>query len=823
MVTPKPGACVNCGTGARGESEAGGVVPRYCSNACRQRAYRWRLKATGLSNSSSASLQAQMNSFVGRVDELVDVARLVREARLVTLTGAPGVGKTRLAGEFAAQEQRGGRCEVVLVELASLTDGQSARQLIRSALRESGEPDGDATAHPGGGNHSRLLVLDNCEHLLDDCCTALIDLLAHHPQVRVLATSREPLRLPGEVVFPVHGLLPLRADLGDSATDVVRVPAVRLFVDRARSVLPEFHLTEENVADVSALCVRLDGLPLAIELAAGLVRAFPVSEIHRRMDERLDLLTGGWRTAEPRHHSLRAAFDWSHSLLATDEQVLFRTLSGLPGGFGTDIATALARDKGISAGCVPNLLVALEAKSLITRVSWTSAAARFQMLESIRCYGREQMVSRGEEQHAQDALVHWLVDTTEGFPDTGILTPRAVGRLTQEEDNLVGGLDWLSTGVDERQLVLAAAADAIAMVQGCPPDHHGRLTRALDKVGAGSDHHWVALATQAVIAAWHGDHRTAARLANEVRCSRAESQHDQMATLLTLVGRTPGSVPTIDELRECLHRSHAGGDTLMASLCLYTVADRLVHHEDAHAGARLIDEALDVLPTENMTGPFRTLLHVAGVLALDAGDLPSAEEHFTKLLRESQHAHHAAMALEGLAVRAVGARRYEHALRLLAASEAMGGSGGFGAADWWRKRVEVAAARARQTLRSTQSGAASAYGQALSPQQAVSYALDSQPTASAKGSTTGETLSEREWEVAVLVSQGLMNRQIAARLYVSVRTVETHVRNIRTALGLNTRSHIAAWTAERRRSVPSVGRAEIPSIAPNRGPASIAV
>jgi predicted ATPase/DNA-binding NarL/FixJ family response regulator len=819
MVTPKPGgACVTCGTGIRGESESGGAVPRYCSNACRQRAYRWRLKSTGLANSSSASLQAQMNSFVGRVDELVDVARLVREARLVTLTGPPGVGKTRLAGEFAAQEQRGGRCEVVLVELASLTDGQGARPLIESALRESGEP---AAAHPGGGTHGRLLVLDNCEHVLDDCSTALVDLLAHHPQVRVLATSREPLRLPGEVVFPVRGLLPLRAD-GDSATDVVRVPAVRLFVDRARSVLPEFHLTDANAADVSGLCARLDGLPLAIELAAGLVRAFPVSEIHRRLDDRLDLLTGGWRTAEPRHHSLRAAFDWSHGLLATDEQVLFRTLSGLPGGFGADIATAVAGPAGISGACVPNLLVALEAKSLITRVSWTSAAARFRMLESIGCYGREQLAGHGEEQQARDALVRWLVDATESFADTGVLTCGAVTRLAQEGDNLAGGLDRLGTEADERRLVLAAAVDALAMVTGCPPEHDGRLAEVLQRVGAGSDRYWVALATHAVVTAWLGDHDTAARLAEQVRGSGVVCQHDRMATLLSLLDGPSGSGPTDGELCECLDASHATGDTLMVALCLYTVADRALHHEDPAAGVRLIQQALAIAPAEPLPGPARMLLHTAGVLAMDSGDLRRAEDHFTRLLREARHAHHAALALEGLAVRAIGARRHEHALRLLAAAEGMGGSGVFAAADRWHERVETAAARARQTMPSTQSGAALAYGQALSPQQAVSYALDTRPTVSEKG-TAGETLSEREWEVAVLVSQGLTNRQIAARLYVSVRTVETHVRNIRTALGLNTRAHIAAWTAERRRTVPSADHVDVPSVVPHQRQAAIAV
>jgi DNA-binding NarL/FixJ family response regulator len=388
----------------------------------------------------------------------------------------------------------------------------------------------------------------------------------------------------------------------------------------------------------------------------------------------------------------------------------------------------------------------------------------------------------------------------------------------RERDCLAAELERLGTGADPDQLVLAAASDVLGMVTGAAPGAHRELTGALDRVAAGSDGYRVALATEAVLAAWRGEHRTAKRLAGEVLSSKVDAQRGRMTTLLTLVGRMPAAGPTMADLRECLHGDDLREDPMLAALCLYAAAEQLVYWQDAAAGARLIGECSDLLPMTSLPGPLRTLLHATGALALEAGDLHRAEEYFTRMLRESDHIHHTALALEGLAVRAISARRCEHGLRLLAAAETMGGSGAHAAADWWRQRVETANMTARQTLPSAQSNAALTYGQSLSSKQAVSYALDTPPTDQAN-QPSGDTLSEREWEVAALVAQGLTNRQIGARLYVSVRTVETHVRNIRTVLGLNTRAHIAAWTAERRRPVRVATR----TADPNHRAVSIAV
>jgi predicted ATPase/DNA-binding CsgD family transcriptional regulator len=779
-------------------------VARYCSNACRQRAYRNRMKTTGLGGSVSISLQTQLNSFVGRGEELVEVTRLVRAARLVTLTGPPGAGKTRLAGELATQEQRAGRCDVVPVELASITNGDLVQRRIMTALRET---DGrDAASHQNAAGRTRLLLLDNCEHLLDDCGAALAEVLAGRPQVRVLATSREPLRLPGEVVFPLRGLIPLRLEEGASATDLGRLPAVRLFVDRARALLPEFQLTEENSTQVSTVCARLDGLPLAIELAAGLVRAFPVADIERRMDDRLDLLAGGWRTSEPRHHSLRAALDWSHNLLTAQEQTLFRALSVLPGGFGADIAAAVAEGQGIPVGHVPHLLVRLEATSLITTAPGNSTKARFRMLESIRCYGQEQLLTSGEEERAHERLLHWLIGATEGFPETGILTSPAMLRLAVEAENLEFGLKRLRDGDDERQLPLAATSDVLAMLDDHPGQNSGQLSRALGIVSADSEYRPVGLATEAALAAWRGQHHEAEYLARTTVTGNGGAQQGRMEILLTLIGLVRGGRPALSELRACVRAGQDADDTVLTALCLYTLATQSVLCADPQKGITVLRDSLGVPSIRKLFGPFRALLHAAGTLALEIGDGCQASEYFRLLARESEHPHHRALALEGLAVVAVNARRYEQGVRLLAAAGSVGGADRRPAGRWWRKRVEIAGARAHEALSPARSDAALSFGRALTPQQAVHYALNTQPAAPAE-ELPAETLSERERKVALLVSQGLTNRQIAARLYVSVRTVETHVRNIRMALGLNTRAHLAAWTAERRKPNPQADSA----------------
>ncbi|WP_439663721.1 ATP-binding protein [Lentzea sp. HUAS TT2] len=341
------GTCAICGTATATSRRR---QARYCSNACRQRAYRQRVNEP----------VTALDSFIGREAELVRLGRFAG-TRVLTLVGPAGVGKSRLAKEFAA-----GRW--TRVELDSVTDVASA---CAAALGEpAGEPALSTLVHALAGRET-VLVLDNCERVAAECAALLEPLLLGCPGLTVIATSREPLRVPGEVLFAVQPL---------SITN-----AVELFADRARANHVGLRLGDRGA--LAALCTRLDRLPLAIELAARLVTVLPVKELLARLDDRLELLNRGNRTAAERHQSLRAAIGWSYDHLSVDEQHVFRCISQRPGGFGLDGAVQAC---DLPSDRVLVLLSALVAKSLLT----ITGAGRFEQLESVRLYGRERLAEQ---------------------------------------------------------------------------------------------------------------------------------------------------------------------------------------------------------------------------------------------------------------------------------------------------------------------------------------------------------------------------------------------------------------------------------------------
>ncbi|GAA3047838.1 ATP-binding protein [Streptomyces glomeratus] len=755
-----------------------------------------------------------MSSFIGRTDELVELKRLLRATRLLTLTGPGGVGKTRLAWEMAALEQRGGRCQVSLVELGSAATGEQARQRIIEALASAGEPHVLTVGAGGavGSDRDRLLVLDNCEHVLDACGRALSTLFPRHPGLRVVATSREPLRLPGETVYSVGGLSLPDSDGGGSLAGLLRSDAVRLFVHRAQAVSSEFQLTEDNAVHVAALCARLDGLPLALELAAGLVRAFPPGEIHHRLDDRFSLLTCGWRTADRRHQSLRSAIEWSYDLLTSQEQKLFRSLSLLPGGFGPDAAAAVATDDDMPASAVPRLLAGLEAKSLIVPCAGPTGSARFRMLESIRCYGHERLRAEGEEARAYERLVDWMAELARPFREAALTPARTCRVLDEERDNLTCLLQWLSVGSDPRQLLLAGALALVDINRGYAGESRTMLAGALERTGPGAGDRSIALCMQALLTAWEGDAGEAVHLALQAvtlerrRPHRRDHLLCRLLLVLSLARTQRGDQSSRADLEECVEISHRVGDRVMTGFCLNLLAWQLLRGGDTVQAERLVDEALPILRGEANPVLLRVILHTAGVLALERDDLDAAEAYFDEALGDTDHvsdtAHLGAAgpALWGLAVSAVRSGRFERALRLFAAVERHGASAALVIPPWFRAQVEEAAATALGALPKARAEGALAAGRRLGPREIVDYARDGR-----RGTAPGgdDPLSPREREVIALVAAGLTNRQIAARLYLSVRTVETHVRNIRNTLGLRSRTHVAAWSARRAQAVPT--------------------
>ena len=335
-------------------------------------------------NGATQHLPPQFTSFVGRDAEIEEVLRIVGANRLVTLTGAGGVGKTRLAVQVAARLDGDFADGVWYVDLAPITDPDVVPLAVTRALGlpdQAGRTTMDTLTRVIAGRHM-LVVLDNCEHLIDACAALATALLAACPAVTIFATSREPIRVPGEVAWPVPSL-----SLADEA--------ITLFTDRARHVRPDFVVNEANSATVTEICRRLDGIPLAIELAAARVRALSLAQILESLHNRFRLLTGGARTAVRRQQTLRASVDWSHALLTEPERVLFRRVAVFMGGFDLDAAQAVCGDSDVERYQTLDQLTLLIDKSLVVAED-SQFGTRYRMLETVRQYALEKLGESGE-------------------------------------------------------------------------------------------------------------------------------------------------------------------------------------------------------------------------------------------------------------------------------------------------------------------------------------------------------------------------------------------------------------------------------------------
>jgi predicted ATPase/DNA-binding SARP family transcriptional activator len=391
--------------------------------------------------------RAQLTSFVGREEEVRRVAALLRERRLVTLVGPGGTGKTRLAVELAAREPS----EVRLVELAPVSDSVDVPQAVLAVLgaREVGlmERGGRATdplerVRRALADKRLLLVLDNCEHLIDSAAQLADAALGASPELRILATSREPLGVAGESLWPVPPLGLPPADVEAAAAP--SYPAMRLFLDRATAVRPDFALDHRNVEAVAQVCRRLDGMPLAIELAAARLRSLTAEQVAERLDDRFALLTGGSRTALPRHQTLRAVVDWSWDLLDEPERVLLRRLSVFVGGATLESAESACSGRGLDGPTVLDLLARLVDRSLLEAASSEPGTMRYRLLETVRAYGVERLAEAGEEEAVRRAHAeHFCVLAERADPELrGRHQLVWLARLNSEHDNLRGALRW---------------------------------------------------------------------------------------------------------------------------------------------------------------------------------------------------------------------------------------------------------------------------------------------------------------------------------------------------------------------------------------------
>jgi predicted ATPase/DNA-binding SARP family transcriptional activator len=387
------------------------------------------------------NLPVRLTSFVGRGRELDEIPGLLSQSRLLTLTGPGGAGKTSLAIEAAARVTDRYDDGVWLVRLAGVID---PAHLTRAVADSLGVPDGSGTVEDRVIRYLReratLLLLDNCEHVVDAAAALVERLLTTCGRLRVLVTSREPLAVPGEVQLAIA---PLGTPPADAApAEIAAYDAVQLFLDRARAVLPAFRLDASTAAPVAEVCRRLDGIPLALELAAARMKTFTIGDIAARLDDRFQLLTAGPRTAEARQRTLRAAVAWSHQLLTEPEQVLFRRLAVFRGGWSPDAAERVCNGGGIGRSEVIGLLAALVDRSLV--VADHREGVRFRMLETLRHYAAERLAQAGEDDRVARAHATYYTEVADqGEPQLrGPQQGQWLQWLATERDNLRVAVAW---------------------------------------------------------------------------------------------------------------------------------------------------------------------------------------------------------------------------------------------------------------------------------------------------------------------------------------------------------------------------------------------
>ena len=395
-------------------------------------------------NARLHNLPIQLTSFIGRERERRELGELLVQKRLITLTGVGGTGKTRLALQVVAENVDAFADGTWLVELAALADPAVVPQAIASVFKVREEPGRPVleTLKDYLNNKHMLLVLDNCEHLIEACASVVHELLQAAPHIRVLATSRELLGISGECGFPVRSLS-LPAPSAASADEILPFDAVRLFTDRAMAAQPEFQLADHNAHAVLRICSRLDGIPLAIELAAARANSLGIEQIAARLDDRFHLLTGGSRTALPRQRTLQATIDWSYRLLSEEERVMLRRLSVFAGGWDLEAAESVCPGTVIQANEVLDLLTHLVEKSLVL-ASEQSGAMRYRILETIRQFAQEKL-DESEEAQAVRARHHQyysdLVLQFQQGAQTGDHV-KWIERIRAERDNYRAALDW---------------------------------------------------------------------------------------------------------------------------------------------------------------------------------------------------------------------------------------------------------------------------------------------------------------------------------------------------------------------------------------------
>lgn len=624
----------------------------------------------------SHNLPAQLTSFVGREREIEQVKRFLATHRLVTLTGTGGAGKTRLAIEVASRLLSDFPDGIWFIELAALSDPALVPQTIAATLRvreQAGRPITQTLPEYLQQRHL-LLILDSCEHLVDACAGLIDELLRDCQYLRVLATSREGLDVEGEVAYHVPSLSVPDPARPQSLDSLAQYEAIRLLVDRATSAAPSFTLTEHNARTVVQLCQRLDGMPLAIELAAARLKMLTVDQIAARLNDRFRLLTGGTRSKLPRHQTLQATMDWSYQLLSDDERRLLRRLSVFAGGFTLEAAEQVCAGDGIGREAVLNLLTQLVDKSLVL-VERSEGEARYRLLETVRDYSTDKLRESEEEDAQRRRHRGWyLAFAKRGDPEIhGPEQKVWLDRFEIDHDNFRAALEWsCGQGDDDGGLHLAGALGWFWYDRGYPSEGRGWLQRLLATTSSSSVRA-KALNRAGMLAWYQGDYEQAGALCEEsMRLSRAAGNSQEAALSLNILGSTAYQ-PRGDYRRarglfeEALLLSRQVGDRWGTAFSLHNLGRVLWRQGEYDRASVLLEEGRNLFRELGDKLGIAWALHSLGLVARSAGDYASSTAYHTEsldLFLELGHKAHYAVAMNSLGVLARQQGDYARAVAL---------------------------------------------------------------------------------------------------------------------------------------------------------------
>jgi predicted ATPase/DNA-binding CsgD family transcriptional regulator len=779
----------------------------------------------------AGNLPGELSSFVGRRGELGAVKRLLGESRLVTLTGVGGTGKTRLALRVATEVRRAFGDGVWFVDLIELHEPGSPAQEVQDpdmlaylvatvlGLREQGSrPPLLSWLAEELADRRMLLVLDNCEHLIPASAILARTLLRGCPGLRVLATSREPLAVAGEVLFPVPPL-PAPDPGGQPAlAEVSRSEAVMLFLTRARAAVPDFGLTEDNHLAVAELCHRLDGLPLAIELAAVRMRALTPQQVLARLADRFAVLGHGGHSAPERQQTLRACVDWSFDLCSKPERILWARLSVFAGGFELDAVEDVCADDVLPAEDLLGLVAGLVGKSVIDRAQRDGAQARYRMLETIRDHGRHQLIEAADHPVMRRRHRDWCerLVTQAGAEWVSDRQAYWYTRLIQEHPNLRAAVEFCLAEPGESQAALRIAVSLPALYwwsRGSFSEGVGWLERALVQAPAPTALRAGALLRAAYLASWQDDVATVRRLLEEGQ-SLADRLGDAPALALAAFVGTNTALHRSDltgrieaaELGLTILSTAQEPDLALRLSLLLTLGGYAVVTGDHDRSRRTFQEVVDITEPRGESMCRSTAYWGLGLVAWHASEDAEAWRCAVKAIRIErkmgrQDRYITALSVELLAWIAVGRRRYHDAAVLLGVVDTLVTESGTPLAAMLTADHDACEQEARDMLDDASFTTAFRNGQNLRYDDALAYALEERrlPTPPpSKDEDVVTPLTRREREIADLVAEGLSNKEIAGRLVISQRTAEGHVERILTKLGFSSRAQVAVWVAERR-------------------------